>query len=548
MLALLLAACKDDAAAPTLRSAPAVPKPTEDQKVEYLYRLFTSGEEVDLAGKRIRVWRKVGEPGLQQLGAPALRYLLSKDRYPEYHRSTNILANVLRLLPTQPNVAAQPEFYPFLLHFLDPANYAPQSEGGVDADTFRKTIFAIFTRFPDPRAAPACIEELDKEKRTVDLRNEAIVVLLRTGHAEEVRKRYKDFGPEQRLFTLVRLYEAADPKMKEDLRQVAAAFRPQLEEALDSDNAFHRLYAAGTLLRLGDKAMADRLLSEHARALKEKQLDPAWFAVRILAQDRADERAYELARQQAGKKVMSLAGQVAIELLFRYWIDKPEAQALLWKVLENTKSRLQLDLRIVNALLKVDRPKTVAYLKRLVFGKNHIWRDNALRFIQTNRTVTEAGAWIIELLRKESDAHRRSYYYGILTVLRTNAVVPLARAELKDNADVVAAGVVIAFDDKKGLDQVGALVRRGNRPILDYLLQQALLLGKAGVPEALLDDLLYALQNLPGDQARMKVLQVLRLRGTAEGVLEGLIDAYQREKSRRVAAQIETVIEELVHR
>ena len=549
----LLAACGGDAGAgKPLRGAPTLPKPTRAESIEFFYRLFTSGEQTDLGDKRVPTWQKIGEETLKGFGADALDYLLDPSRFATYMRSTNILGNIFRMLPKMPATARHEKLYPFLLYFLDPKNHPLRPEGGVDANTYRKTIFALFTHYPDARAVPACLDELDRKQRVRDLRPEAIIVLLKTGQADEVRKRYGRLAPVQRMFLMARLYEFADPKVAETYRVVAKSFTPELRAALEADRPFMRVYAAGALLRMGDKSMRDRLLSLHRELVSERLEDPAWFAVRILAQDQRDPEAYRLSLAQAADKRTSLAGEVARELLFRYWIDEAAVQKLLWSRIRATPPDKHIDLRLVAALLRVDREPVVGFLKSVILGDNPLWRADAIRFVRTNRTVPEAGAWLLQILKKTTDPKHRAFLFGILTTLRTKAALPVLRAEFEDASSpdlkTAAALALIEFDDAEGLREVGALLRSGDATLLDALVQRAGLQGPGGVPEALLPDLLTALKDLSGEESRLKVLFILRIRGRLEGVAEDLVEAYRRERSRRVVSQIETTLKELAHR
>jgi len=528
------------------RGAPTVPTPTPEEKIRFFYKLFTSGEQTDIGGRRIPTWQKIGERALLDQGAPALDFLLSPDRYAEYQRSPNLVSNALRILPSHRDADACRFLYPFLLHFLDP----PGPEGG--GVSFRKPIFALFTVFPDKRAAPACVAELDRKKSGVDLRKEALIVLLKTGRTEAILKRYRTFDRAMRQYLLARLYEFADPRYRESYPGVAKAFYSRLDEARKSRDPFLRVYALGTLLRLGREGMQDALLEEYEKNDRAGASDPAWYAVRILAQDRLDPRAYRICLKEAAKQEPGLGRVVADEILFQHWIDRPEVARILWKRLESTAAEQSLDLRLLAALLRIDRPAVVAFLKRCILGDNPRRQEDAFRFVRTDRTIPEAGAWIIGLLRKATDSRKRAYLFQHLTMLRTKAAIPVLRAEFDDApaADLrtVAALALIEFGDKPGLEKIGRRLREGDRELLQALLQRALGQGPAGVPEPLVADIVAALRLFPGQVARLEALYILRLRGRLEGVRDGMIDAYRREPSRRVANQIETAITELAYR
>jgi hypothetical protein len=68
------------------------------------------------------------------------------------------------------------------------------------------------------------------------------------------------------------------------------------------------------------------------------------------------------------------------------------------------------------------------------------------------------------------------------------------------------------------------------------------------VPDRLVAPLLRAAQEAAGEGARSAAVVVLRCRGTLDGVREGLVDAYRREPSSRVAREIAEALEDLAHR
>ena len=71
--------------------------------------------------------------------------------------------------------------------------------------------------------------------------------------------------------------------------------------------------------------------------------------------------------------------------------------------------------------------------------------------------------------------------------------------------------------------------------------------GRDGVPSSLLPGLLRLLERTPNEQTRLRILLILRCRGTLDGVESGLMEAYRREPSSRVADAIRATIVELAH-
>ncbi|MDH3592969.1 MAG: hypothetical protein OER88_13875, partial [Planctomycetota bacterium] len=98
------------------------------------------------------------------------------------------------------------------------------------------------------------------------------------------------------------------------------------------------------------------------------------------------------------------------------------------------------------------------------------------------------------------------------------------------------------------LDDVETRLRAGDVQVFDALVRAAVAGGADGVPEQLVPAVLSALRTLPGEVSRLRALFILRCRGTLSGVREGLIEAYRREPSRRVARAIESTLVELAHR
>ncbi|MHC4959034.1 MAG: HEAT repeat domain-containing protein [Planctomycetota bacterium] len=535
---------------PTVRGALELASPTESARVERLFGLFTSGEQTDLGGRRVPTWDVVGERALFDLGMPAWAYVLAPRRYPEYHRSPNIVSNILRVLPKRRIAGASPELYPFLLHFLEPANYPRGPEGADWAKGFRKPIFAIFTHYPDERAALACVDELDRKIPGEDLRNEAIMVLLRLGKVGPLHKRYDDLPGELQLYILARLYEFADrPGVH---LATARTFIDRLKETRRSKVAFQRIYAAATLMRIGgEPGLPEQLLDDYRTATAEGDHDAAWTAIRMLADNGEADRVYKLCFDTATKGEVPLAREVANELLRRHFLDRPEVLAHVRKQLRDSPADKQLDLRPLLALLKADRGAAGAFVKSLLENGNAVQRSDALRFVRTKKAMPEAGPWILELARKTPDTDLRLACYQALTVLGTRAALPLMRAELDNphaNTRVAAAQAIMAMEDGQGLAKLGDLLRAGDETILDTLVFRAQGRGAAGVPSQLVHDVALAVSGLPSEESRLKALFILRCRGVLEDVRIPLMKAYRTEPSRRVAGQIETTLQELAYR
>jgi len=545
--ALWLLRDTDESPAKMLRAAPVVPQPTPEEKAAFFFNLYTSGEQLDLGGERLPIWHMIGESALKAQGTPALDYLLSEARFPRYRTSPNPLANLLSMLPHTPEVRRHPRLYPFLLYWLKPENCPAPAAGSNWLATYRKQIFAVFTHYPNEAAVPACIEEMDRKKRVHDLRGEAMLVLLATGHSDVVRERYDSLPNTHRYYIIDRVREAASGKQNELLQAEARAFEPLLRRLLESDDVIERVNAAGVLLRLGDDSMADRLIQEYKRNPGSDRETIAWSALRMLVEEHADPRVRAICEQRLRDgKDASLAYDQARYLLGRGWSDDSEVQEILWALVVEDEV---LEPRTVRRLALVDRARAVAFLKDAILHGEGRRRTDAIRFARISM-LNEAGPWLIELLSRTSDLARRFDYYSALALLRTKAAVPLLRAELEDatsvNTKQQAMSLLLQFDDADTHVALARMLEDGDESILEVIYQRSKATGS--VPDALLASVVHALRHMPGESGRLKALFALRCRGTLAGVEEGIIEAYRQEPSRNVANQIETTLIELAHR
>jgi hypothetical protein len=109
-----------------------------------------------------------------------------------------------------------------------------------------------------------------------------------------------------------------------------------------------------------------------------------------------------------------------------------------------------------------------------------------------------------------------------------------------------AVAELLNLGDAKGLERIAGALEAGDPQIMDILFRRTVAGG--GVPEPLLPVVLARLRAAPDEEERRTALFILRYRGTLGGVAEPMMEAYRRERSHRLAAQIRTVLEELAHR
>lgn len=116
-----------------LRSAPAVPTPTLEERIAYFYGVLKGGTTLTLrspvagaAAFDVPVWGEIGQAALVGLGEPAFDYLMSPERRADYLHAPNVLLTVLDLLARVP---PSPRLFPFLESWLDEKNCPPRRRG-----------------------------------------------------------------------------------------------------------------------------------------------------------------------------------------------------------------------------------------------------------------------------------------------------------------------------------------------------------------------------------------------------------------------------------
>lgn len=538
------------------RPVPPVPSPTLEEKIEYFFALVRSGETLDVQSPmpgmsplQVSVWREIGEPALLELGQPALDYLTSPERYPEYVSTPDLLVAVLQMLPGAP---AFPGLFPFLDHWLDEANCPPRSVGSDWPDEFRNLVFTVLSHHPVPEAVPICVAELTRPRRGHDLRAAAAELLLRLNDADALNEVYATLPPtpdapepDLRGSILNRLFQMAAPTAGDRSRGQVAALEPLLQEALESPRIGEQLNAMGVLYRLGRPGMEEaieRFFGEY----KDTNEPAAWSALLFLVADGPNEfvRLACLRRVEHPDNLVGFGG--AVRILLTHWPDEIAPRVVEWiSRREYIDPYLALPL-----LLRHDRAAVVAWLKDEVKRAGLADLQRALGFI-SREGITELAPDLLDLVRR-MDVSQRPVVYKALVQLRAPAIEALLLAELDASipAQFKAAAAVelLNLGGEAGLARMKELIAEGDGPALDALLRAARVGGGSAVPPVLVPAVLEALQTIPGEEGRRAALLILRFRGRLDDVREGLIDAYRREPSRRVAKEILETIEELAHR
>jgi hypothetical protein len=401
---------------------------------------------------------------------------------------------------------------------------------------------------------------LTRESREYDLREPALFVLVATGAVEALRDLYDALPPNERepdlslrRFLLTQLHHMAAPVRPEEMQAVARRMRDKVEETLESTRPLERIAAAATLLRLGDEGMVDRLLDEFEEAMAEKDSLAAWSAVQLLMQDRTPPRAKDIClrftRNAARTAEEVFDFEAAVRLLAKGWSGDGEVRSRIYEYLRN---RDELDLVPVPYLLAADRPQALEFLRGEIHGDSALRRNAAIRFAGAH-PVPEAGAWILELLRRSPDPGERRQLLQGLTLLRTPGTVPMLLAEFEDAVEpewrVVIGSALLETGAEAALARLAEDLSDGDEAVLDAVFQRALARGGEGLPEALVPHVLAAVREMPGEAGRIKAVLALRGRGRLDpAIREGLIEAYRLEPSGRVAAEIKTALIELAHR
>jgi len=542
------------------RDAFAIPAPTPDEKNTFLFDLFASGDSISVEGQTYPIWRLVGENGLLRAGDSALDYLMDPARFATYRASPNILINVFRVLLAAPEAMRRPGYENFLKHWLDPANAPRALPGSNPAEQFRQRVFALFTRGVQPWVVPYCVEELDvTEAREPDLRKIAVAALLHLGRTEAIVDRFDSLPPNDdepevqlRPFALYELRKLAMPGVPEARREGVRKFEALLRRALKSESAYSRMNAASTLLKLGDPSMVDYLLALADETEAAGDGEACWSALIQLSEDSKDLRL----RARAEKRIaddpdnLDYSYAAALQILAFRWIDDAQVRETIWAYVH---ARHFDDLRAIRwlSLYPDERTRIVETLRRELRGDDPTVQQAALRFATTpSYPLPELMPDVLELARERSRGEGRSRLLSALVSMDFRPVIPLLMADLEEEDPQLRATAAADLLEFGIAEEVAAVKRRmdqADMAMLGPLLHRARAKGADGIPDSLLPPLLRMLEQAPGEPTRLRILLILRCRGTLDGVADGLMEAYRREPSERVATAIREAITELAH-
>jgi hypothetical protein len=539
-----------------LRPAPpALPNPSPREKAAYLYANFKRGARTVLRGQQILLWRDFGEYPLIRMGRPALDVLLAEERYRDYGASPNILAGVLRILPGIPGARDHERLYPFLSHWLDPTHLPSPADRDDWAEDIRLLVFNVLGAFPRPAAVPFCVEELERKERGRDLRRTALAVLLATGHGrlladyfDRLPPNADEDAPDLRIELILGLYRTLAPGRGAGGHAVVQAMEPVLRRVIDSGRDIERFNAMGVLLRLGHAEMEGRLIEFFETALAEDRKLAAWSALLLLNQDRAHPYVRARCLEQMDQPAPNVGFETAAKLICKWWPDEKEAIETIWASIDGRENISPM--LVLPSLLRLDRKRVVAYLEGELRSGETERLAAALPFVVGER-LTELGPVLMDLVREVPRA-RRPLLYHALVALQTPGTEALLLAEMANPSDEVLRGAaateILNLGSRAGLAHLAEELERGDPQILHSLLMQAKTLGRRGVPEALVGPALSALRKMPDEDDRRTALFIFRYRGTLDAAREGLVEAYRREPSRRLATEIRQVLGELAHR
>jgi len=538
-----------------LRPAPALPDPTPGEKAAYLYTAFKSGARTVLRGEQILLWRDFGEYPLLRMGKPALDVLLAEERLREYGAAPNILAGVLRILPGFAGARNDERLYPFLAYWLDPAHLPSPSERANWGEDIRLLVFNVFGSFPGPAAVPFCLEEMERKERAHDLRRTAVAVLLATGNTGILVDRFdrlppntEEDAPDLRIELILGLYNMVAPGRDEAARAIVEEMEPVLRRVIDGGRDAERFNAMGVLLRLGDTGMVGRLIEFFETALANDQPRAAWSALLLLNKDKPHPFVRARCLEQLEHPAPTVGFEWAAKLICERWPEEKAALETVWAEIERGENLNPM--MVLPDLVTVDRERVVAYLKGEL-RSGEMSRVGAALSLVMGKRLTELGPVLMDLVR-EIPRERRPLIYRPLVALRTPGTEALLLAEMANRKDAVLRGAaaqeLLNLGGRQGIAHLAEELDGGDPVILRTLLANAKGFGRAGVPEPLVGPALMALRGLPDEDDRRTALFIFRYRGTLDGAREGLVEAYRREPSRRLATEIRQVLEELAHR
>jgi len=551
---------REPPAAPPRRPALALEAATPADRAAYFFDLLDSASTWKVGSWSAPVGRVLGRPGLIQGGAASLDELLAEERYPGYRRSTNRLLTLLALLADFPHARQHPRMEPFLRHWLDPENCPPDIPGARPAEEFRKRIFHLFRVDPPDWAAPYCADELTRPDRFHDLRVEALGVLLYLGVTEPIVAHWAELPPTEdepqpllKPFVLSQMRIQAAPHQAAPRREGARKLEPLARRTLKDGALYERVNAASALLRLGDAAMADRLIEFAELARAQDDVDTLWSALTILVEDVPDPRARAMCLNEVADdvRVGDYPDRTALKILAAGWPEDPLVARKLWEYVDRAGLS---DLSALRWVLRTpdSRGRVVEILRTAIRDGSFDDRWAAVRFATTaGNAVPEVMPDLYRVARETPADRGRTRYLNALVTMRFDEVKPLLLADLTDDLVELrraAAANLLELDTEETVEAVAARLEGGDLAMLDPIVARAQARGKDGVPLRLLPALLHALRTAPGEDDRFRALYALRCQGRLAELDGGLMDAYRREPSERVADAIAETLRELAIR
>jgi hypothetical protein len=546
---------------PVIREAFVLPKPSTEERTAFFLKLLSSGKTARVAGASIPVWNVVAEPGLVEGGTKSLDYLLSTDRYKSYRQSLDSLTNVLNILPRFDEAPDHPKYAEFLEHWLDPRNCPRDTPGNRPAEKLRKSIFQLFLTVPPLWSVPYARAELVREDRHHDLRAQALAILLHLGETDAIAEAYPSLPPNAeepngslKEFVLFQMRTGASPNQPTSRRDGVRRLESLARTALAESGRIGRINAASTLLRLGDRSMVDVLLRLHADAASEDAKDEAWSALLQLVDDSNDPRIRAICESRVRRNppaIKDFTYRTALQILATHWIDDLWVRDMIRDYVKQTELSDLKPLLWLNRAPQ-EREFIVGLLRDAIHGDGTEERQQAIRFATNSfNPVPEVMPDLLDVARRTPAKRGRTRFLNGLVRMRFHPVRPLLIADLADELPVLRRASTANLLELGGDEAVSAVAERlesGDLAVLAPIAARAKARGRKGIAPRLVPAILFALREGPSEQDRLQALFALRCRGTLDDVRDGLMDAYQREPSQRVADAIRDVLVELAYR
>ena len=533
-----------------------LPNPDLETRIRFFFEQIKSSQTTEMPGHVVRDWQVIGERALREFGSAAFDYILSEDRFADYHRSPTLVTNVLRLIEESPVVRDHPRFPAFVHYWLDPKHHPVPRPGDDWTPIWRRDLFRIIARYPRPENAALCVAELRNPDPVPDMRGYALDTLLFLNADLELGQVWPllagvktDAKQSLRARMLAYLLKYAETGREARDRATVKALRPFLHDARGSADPVERMRAEATLRRLGDPSAEAALVAEHKSMVAQENQALAWNALRLLCADGPHPYVREVALPYAQEPDDArFSYHWALKLLTRWWLDDPDVRALAWKAVREHGDWAENALTVLRELHRVDREQVVKHLQGEFASDDPERMFPAVRFAMSVK-IPELGPTLLHKL-DTSNSLAKPYYYRALVDLGNTDVVPRLVAELDDSRpdEFRNLGVTELLVLQRGLDHVAKRLAAGDEQAFDALFRSAQSLGRNGVPPPLVPALLQTLREASSEDAKLRTVFMLRCRGTLEGVREECLEIYRREPSRRVAQALRGALIELSHR